>query len=126
MKEAVAIYVYFDGACPKCIRDRDNYLLLAKQSAENVIWFDITDREEELITQGIHPTDALRSLHIRLEFSNHESVILKELDAYAVLMQHTKILKPLGWLISLPVIKPILRKLYKSMVVKRLKKSGRI
>lgn len=117
--------MYFDGACPKCIRDRKNYLKLAGGRAENIIWVDITNREKELIALGIYPSEALHSLHIRLEFSNHESVILKELDAYTILMKHTKLLKPLGWLISLPVIKPTLSKLYKSMVRKRLNDSGR-
>ena len=117
--------MYFDGACPKCIRDRDNYLKLAGVSAKNVKWIDITGMEKELTALGIHPSEALRSLHIRLEFSNHESIILKELEAYAVLMRHTKILRPFAWFITLPVIKPILSKLYKSMVHKRLSESGR-
>lgn len=28
-------YVYYDGACPKCIRDRQTYEKLADKSSEN-------------------------------------------------------------------------------------------
>ena len=39
------ITVYYDGACPKCIRDRKNYEKLAGKAAQFVVWFDITGKD---------------------------------------------------------------------------------
>jgi hypothetical protein len=35
------ITVYYDGACPSCVRDRRHYEKLAGKSSEQVCWFDI-------------------------------------------------------------------------------------
>jgi len=117
--------VFFDGACPSCITDRDNYLRLAGKAGKNVNWVDITHKDEELLALGINPKKALKELHIKVESDKQKPQILSELDAYIVLMQRTTLLKPLAWFIALPFIRPILSKLYHWMVTRRLKSSGR-
>ena len=116
------IVVYYDGACPKCVRDRRQYEQLAGSRAAQVEWFDITGREELLREMGIDPRKALTELHVRDEHQRVHS----ELDAYILLMGKVPWLKPLAWLISLPLIRPALAKLYHWQVNRRLRRSGRL
>ena len=58
------ITVYYDGACPSCVRDRRHYEKLAGKSSEQVCWFDITGREDQLRQIGIDPHKALTELHV--------------------------------------------------------------
>ncbi len=127
MKESsVKVCVYFDGACLKCVRDRDAYLKLAGSGRKNVKWVDITHKEAELRALGIDPELALKQLHIKVESNSSGPVILKELDAYILLMDKTKWLKPVAWIISFPLIRPLLSKAYNYMVARRLRASGRL
>ncbi len=116
------ITVYYDGACPQCVRDRKNYESLEGEGNEPVCWFDITDREEALQEIGIDPDKALRELYI----SDESGKILSEIDAYIVLMRRVALLKPLAWLIGLPFIRPALSYLYHWWVNRRLRREGRI
>ena len=119
------ICVYFDGACPSCVKDRDNYLRLAGKTGKTVEWLDITHKDDELIALGINPKKAIKELHISITSNQQPPLILSELDAYIVLMQRTKLLRPLAWLISRSYIRPKLSKLYHYLVTKRLTKTGR-
>jgi predicted DCC family thiol-disulfide oxidoreductase YuxK len=116
------ITVYYDGACPSCIKDRQNYEELAGKSGQNVCWFDITGQDTHLRDIGIDPHKAMTELHV----SDEHQQIFSELDAYILLMTRIPQLKPLAWLIGLPVIRPLLSSLYRWMVNRRLKKSGRL
>ena len=116
------ITVYYDGACPSCIKDRENYEKLAGKNGEDVCWFDITGQDEHLRDIGIDPRLALTQLHVRDE----RREIVSELDAYIVLMSRVFLLKPLAWFIGLTVIRPLLSSLYHWMVKRRLEKSGRL
>jgi len=116
------ITVYYDGACPSCVRDRRQYERLAGKDSERVCWFDITGQEEELGKIGIDPRKALTELHVRDENGR----ILSELDAYILLMSRVPLMKPLAWLIGLPLIRPLLARLYHGMVERRLRKTGRL
>lgn len=112
--------VYYDGACPKCVRDRDTYQKLAGGTDEQVCWFDITGQDERLQELGIDPQQALSELHVR----DADGRIVSELDAYILLMNEVPKLKPLAWLIGLPVIRPLLAKLYHWQVDRRLRRRG--
>ncbi|RDE24671.1 DUF393 domain-containing protein [Motiliproteus coralliicola] len=116
------ITVLYDGACPSCVKDRDNYEKMAAESPGKVLWLDITNREDELRRMGVDPQKALTELHI----ISDDGQVLSELDAYIVLMRRVVWLKPLAWLIGLPVIRPLLARCYHQMVTRRLKKSGRL
>ncbi|MCW9053890.1 MAG: DUF393 domain-containing protein [Motiliproteus sp.] len=116
------VTVFYDGSCPRCIKDRARYQQLAgKLAEEQVCWVDITGREEELRGLGIDPKLALTELHVQLS----DQQIVSELDAYIVLMQRVWLLKPVAWLVGLPVIRPSLAKLYHFLVERRLRKEGR-
>jgi predicted DCC family thiol-disulfide oxidoreductase YuxK len=108
--------VYYDGACPKCIRDRETYEKLSASSADQVCWFDITGQDLQLRELGIDPQKALSELHVR----QPNGRIVSELDAYILLMNKVPSLKPVAWLIGLPLIRPLLARLYHWQVNRRL------
>ena len=116
------ITVYYDGACPKCVKDRYQYEKLSGNAGKNVFWFDITGQEERLREIGIDPQKALMELHVK----NENQQILSEIDAYILLMSKVPRLRPLAWLIDLPLIRPILSKVYHWQVNRRLQHSGRM
>ena len=120
-QEKGMITVYYDGACPKCVKDRCRYEKLAGSAGKYVFWFDITGRDELLRELGIDPQKALRELHVK----NEDQQILSEIDAYILLMKKVPLLRPLAWLIGLPIIRPILSKIYRRQVDDRLKQSVR-
>ena len=116
------ITVYYDGACPKCVKDRHHYEKLSGRAGKNVSWFDITDQDERLREIGIDPQKALMELYVK----NENQQILSEIDAYILLMSKVPRLRPLAWLIDLPLIRPILSKAYHWQVNRRLRHSGRM
>ncbi len=116
------ITAYYDGACPSCIRDRENYEKIAGRAGENVCWFDITGREQELLELGIDPEKALTELHVQDE----NKQILSEIDAYILLLSKVTLLKPMAWLIGLPLIRPWLARIYHKQVHHRLQLTGRL
>lgn len=121
-KSVNKITVYYDGACPRCVKDRNNYQAIAGARADDVCWFDITNHEQELEQLGIDPKKALTELHLKTA----NGTILSELDAYIMLMQPIPLLKPVAWLISLPGIRPLLSRCYHYAVTRRLRKQGRL
>jgi len=112
------VTVYYDGACPKCVRDRQNYEKLSGDTGEQVCWFDITGQENRLRELGIDPEKALTELHVQ----DAAGRIHAELDAYILLMRKVRLLRPLAWVIGLPVIRPLLARLYHWQVNRRLRK----
>jgi predicted DCC family thiol-disulfide oxidoreductase YuxK len=114
--------VFYDGACPRCIRDRARYERLSGDTGERVCWLDITGRDAELASLGIDPGDALRELHVR----DADGRVHRELDAYILLMRRVPVMRPLAWLIALPVIRPLLARLYRAWVLRRLRRTGRL
>ena len=114
--------VYYDGSCPTCIRDRKNYEKLAGEEGSDILWFDITGKDEELREIGIDPHKALTELHIKDE----NQKILSEMDAYIILMSKVFVLKPLAWFIGLPLIRQLLSQIYHWKVNRRLRRTQRL
>ena len=114
------ITVYYDGACPKCIRDRQNYEKLSGEAGNEICWFDITEQESRLRELGIDPDKALSELHVQ----DAAGRIHSELDAYILLMRNVPLLRPLAWAIGLPLVRPVLSRLYHWQVNRRLRKRG--
>ena len=108
--------VFYDGACSVCVRDRRWYEKLEGKTENSVEWLDITGRDEELREQGIDPDKALRELHVK----DSQGQVHREMAAYILLMARVPLLKPIAWLIGLPVIRPTLAWLYHRWVARRL------
>ena len=121
-RDSGKITVFYDGACPKCIKDRKNYEKLAGKHAADVCWFDITGKGSELRKRGIDPHKAIKELHV----ADASQKIHKELDAYILLLRKVPVLSPLSWLIGLPVIRPFLSSIYHGQVNIRLRKDQRL
>lgn len=116
------ICVYYDGACPQCVKDRQNYERLLGKSKNDVQWIDITGNDDLLRSIGIDPKKALMELHVRDE----KQQILSEIDAYILLMNKVPVLKPLTKIVGLPLIRKRLSKAYRRRVKRRLQRSGRL
>jgi predicted DCC family thiol-disulfide oxidoreductase YuxK len=119
---ADSIDVFYDGACPRCRRDRERYESWAGADAAQVRWVDITGRDDDLSAAGIDPRAALTELHVR----DANGAVHRELDAYILLMSRVPRLRPLASLIALPLIRPLLSWLYRRSVLRRLRASGRL
>ncbi|AFT66629.1 thiol-disulfide oxidoreductase DCC family protein [Cycloclasticus sp. P1] len=116
------ITVFYDQSCPSCVKDRALFERLAGQRSALFSWFDITSQDQALRQRGIDPFKALRELHIE----DTHGVIHSEMDAYSIMMKQVPLLMPLGVLICLPGIKPVLSYFYRRMVDKRLACEGRL
>ncbi|MCK9986879.1 MAG: hypothetical protein AzoDbin1_03351 [Azoarcus sp.] len=116
------ITVYYDGACPRCVRDRAQYERLAGEAGEDTCWVDIAGRDAELRALGIDPDTALRELHVR----DGEGRVRRELDAYILLMARVPLLRPLAWLIGLPGLRTLLSRWYRASVLRRLRAERRL
>lgn len=86
------ITVFYDGAGPRGVRDREQYERWAGPASESVCWFDITGQDERLRALGIDPRRALTELPV---LDEHQRV-RSELDAYILLMERVPRLKPLA------------------------------
>ncbi|MBQ0724609.1 MAG: DUF393 domain-containing protein [Cycloclasticus sp.] len=116
------ITVYYDQSCPSCVKDRALFERLAGKRAALFIWFDITSQDQALRQRGIDPYKALRELHIE----DTHGTIHSEMDAYSIMMKKIPLLMPLGVLICLPIIKPLLSYFYRRSVNKRLACESRL
>jgi len=116
------ISVYYDGACPECVKDRQSYERLSGKRKGDMQWIDITGKETLLRAIGIDPKKALMELHVQ----NENEDIPREIDAYILLMRRVPMLKPISIIIGLPLIRPITAKLYHWQVNRRLRKTGRM
>lgn len=115
------IKVYYDAVCPRCRKDRQRYERWAGEGASDIHWCDVSEHRHTLQEKGIEPDTALKSLHVE----RADGDIVEGIDAYRLLMARVVFLRPVAWLIGLPVIKPGLRKLYDGWVKRRLKQQGR-
>jgi len=120
-KASGEITVYYDGACPRCIRDRERYERVSGEAGRSVRWVDVNGREATLREKGIDPVQALRELHVEDE----QGTIHRELDAYILLLSRVPRWRPLAWLIGLPGIRPLLSWGYRRTVLRRLRRQGR-
>jgi predicted DCC family thiol-disulfide oxidoreductase YuxK len=122
MTDAPRLTVYYDGACPRCIRDRDRYRRLAGARAESVQWVDVAGHKEPLRARGVPPEDALLALHVE----DAHGGIHRGLDAYILLMRPVPALRPLAWVLGLPGIRQGMERLYRRSVRRRLARQGRL
>lgn len=122
MSDLLPIKVYYDGICPGCRRDRARYERWAGEAGKRVAWRDVTEHQDLLREKGIDPQAALLSLHVEEE----GGPIREGIDAYVLLMRRVPRLRSIAWLIGLPGLKPMLRRLYDGWVRRRLAREGRL
>ncbi|PSU35895.1 thiol-disulfide oxidoreductase DCC family protein [Photobacterium lutimaris] len=113
--------IFYDGACPSCVDDR-NWFTRRLSHPDNVNWCDITGKEDYLKSLGIDPYLAVKELHVM----NDNGAIYKELDAYILLFKQVWYLRPLAWIMAIPLVKGQLSRWYRKTVDRRLAGQGRI
>lgn len=116
------IVVLYDGICPTCIKDRQHYQKLAGRKDDAILWLDINQHHQVLKQFAINEQAAMTELHLIVGGKK----IVKELDAYILLLSRIWWLKPLAWFIAIPFIKAPLARYYHYRVNKRLTASGRL
>lgn len=118
--DPATLKVYYDAVCPLCRRERRRYERLA--GLRGVEWLDVSSHEAQLRARGIAPRDALLSLHVE----EQDGTLHEGLDAYILLMRRVPWLRPLAWLLGLPLIKPAVTWWYRRWVRRRLAREGRL
>ncbi|MEQ5802791.1 DUF393 domain-containing protein [Halomonas sp. H10-9-1] len=121
-RDGGVLRVYYDGICPRCRRDRARYEHWGEEAGAQVEWCDVTEHQQALRDRGVDPQAALLSLHVEDEGGR----IREGIDAYILLMRRVPRLRPVAWLIGLPGLKPLLRRLYDAWVRRRLARQGRL
>jgi predicted DCC family thiol-disulfide oxidoreductase YuxK len=116
------IVVFYDGACPGCIKDMHWYQARQRADDNNVVWFDITGQEMMLHELQIDPFAAMLELHVL----NQQGQVVSEIPAYQLLLNRLPGWSWIGTLIGLPGIRPILGMLYRRWVKRRLCQAGRL
>lgn len=116
------LYVYYDGACPICRRDRARYERWAGEAGDSVRWCDLNEYGERLRDIGVDPDVALMSLHLE----DDQGRLYAGIDAYVLLMKRVPRLRPAAYIMALPGVKPVLTALYKRWVRRRLAREGRL
>lgn len=114
------ITVYYDGACPRCLRELAIYRRFDRK--HRVDWFDIVGNELLLKNQGIDPDYALKILHIRLP----DGSVVRDIDAFIVLLRQIPIFRPLTTLFGIPAVKSLIERRYQRVTLKRLQRQGRL
>lgn len=62
MKEAPALTVFYDGACPLC--DREISFYKRRRGAEDVSWIDVSGTEDGEVAPGLPKDQALARFHV--------------------------------------------------------------
>ncbi|MGR9107899.1 MAG: thiol-disulfide oxidoreductase DCC family protein [Gammaproteobacteria bacterium] len=114
------ITVYYDGACPRCLKELAFYEFFDRN--RGVEWFDIVGNEPVLREHGIDPDEALQRLHLRMP----DGTVVKDMDAFIVLWRQVLIFRPLAWLLAVPPLKAFAEKNYARLTLKRLRRQGRL
>ncbi|WP_290647618.1 thiol-disulfide oxidoreductase DCC family protein [Aquisalimonas sp.] len=122
MAKQPSLKVYYDGACPRCLHDRARYERLAGAAAAAVEWVDVTGNEETLRALGVEPRDALQALHVQ----DDQGTMHHGIEAYILLMRPVPALKPVAWMLGIPVLKDALEWGYRRCVKRRLARQGRL
>ncbi|MDN6298260.1 MAG: DUF393 domain-containing protein [Halomonas sp.] len=121
-QQATLLYVYYDGACPICRRDRARYERWAGETGKSVVWCDLNRYGEHLRLIGVEPDVALMSLHV--EDANGQ--LYEGIDAYVLLMKRVPRLRPAAFCMALPGVKGVLKAFYRRWVRRRLESEGRL
>lgn len=115
-----AITVFYDGACPVCVKEMHQYQRFEKSG--QIIWFDITGQEDWLLERNIDPEAALLELHVLTP----EGEVVKGVDAFILLWQRAPLLRPVAWIASLPLLKGFIKHSYGWFTRRRLARDGRL
>ncbi|MFT7099466.1 MAG: putative DCC family thiol-disulfide oxidoreductase YuxK [Rickettsiales bacterium] len=112
------IKVFYDGKCGLCRKEIEHYKRIAP---ENIfIWIDITKNSSQFKALGFSVSDGLRALHA--QDSNQKIHI--GVDAFIIIWRNIPLWRVLGFFANLPIIKPLIKIVYKLFANWRFKRLG--
>lgn len=95
------ITVFYDGNCGLCAKEIAHYKRIAHNGAFN--WVDITQNIKPLNDLNITLEQAMKKLHTQ----DANGKIYIGIDSFILIWKHLPYFKPLGYIVSLPIIKHI-------------------
>lgn len=90
--------VFYDGACPLCLREIKFYR--CRRGADAVAWRDVSQGDTEQILPGLSRCDALRRFHVQTS----EGVLVSGAAAFAALWRVLPAFRWLGQIASAPLV----------------------
>jgi predicted DCC family thiol-disulfide oxidoreductase YuxK len=113
------ITVFYDGKCGLCSREINHYRKIATPGV--FAWIDITVDPEPFTTMDIPVNEGLKALHV----INNDGKLHKGVDAFIIIWQALAYRwRFLAAMISLPVIHPAAKILYRQFANWRFKHLG--
>lgn len=104
--------VYFDGSCPKCVRDVAFY---RRHNDRPVIWYDVSKLPEDADIDGVKRNTLMAILHVQDEDGHW----LVETDAFAAVWRLVPFLRPFAWIYTMPGLRQIWTYAYRWSLRKR-------
>ena len=111
------IKVYFDGVCGHCSKEIEYYKTIAPSNSFK--WIDVASNPNAMIDYNIPQSQALLYLHV----ANEKNELYVGSEAFALIWKNLPRWKILGYIISLPCIKVLAKKIYVLFAKRRFNKS---
>ena len=111
--------VFYDGACPLCSREINNYKKLSEKdgNTNDIDWVDISRQHDELAVEGINYNEAMRLIHIKDETGVHQVGIDGFLTLWDKLPYYRKLAQALR---CIPGHRLVLSKIYSFLAKHRM------
>ena len=110
MPSSQALTVYFDGACPLCRREIAWYR--RRPGADSIAWVDVSRVSQAALSPDLSREDALARFHVRLP----DGRLLTGAAAFGELWKRMPGLRTLGKMARLPVLEPLLERVYRAFL----------
>ena len=112
------ITVFYDGKCGLCRREIEHYKRIAREGVFE--WVDITVTPMPFRALGYTVASGLKALHVR----DGTGIMHIGVDGFIIIWRALPRWRLLAMLISLPIIRPLVRRVYAAFAAWRFKKLG--
>ena len=110
MTAQTPLTVYFDGSCPLCRREIDWYR--RRPGSDDITWIDVSHEASAAGLPDIDRETALARFHVRLP----DGSLVAGAPAFAELWRRLPGFRMLGGIARVPVIEPLLERLYRGFL----------
>ena len=112
------ITVFYDGKCGLCRREIEHYKRIAPAGIFE--WVDITVAPDAFTALGYTVASGLKALHVR----DGTGIMHIGVDGFIIIWRALPRWRLLAMLVSLPIIRPLVRRVYAAFAAWRFKKLG--
>lgn len=106
------ITVCFNGSCPVCRREIDQYKRLAERSGAEITWVDVTADRAFAARHGLDFEASIRRLHT----IDANGKVIAGVPAFAALFSRIPALSWIGRALAWPVIRPVSELVYERIL----------